>query len=214
MSTAPASTTPTVDLSSLRQGKIPADYPKPDLSGLPPKPADTAPLRERIAWEALRKATDFAHRVDPGARSSCPAFDPGRTTTVTCTVTYLGESYGYVLRDIKFRGNGLSNGRGEHGTVSYQADLAAGPIIRDQVESVLRYQNSTEYAACDMPEQVRFGFDSTRRRPSGSSIAGEWIHVPGISCRYLDPTARTVKTLPLELYESGAPIHPSSRIGG
>ncbi|MGW4829326.1 hypothetical protein ACWEOG_17220 [Amycolatopsis japonica] len=206
--TAPTSTTPTVDLSSLRQGAVPAKYPEPDMSKLPPKPADSAPLRERIAWEALQKVTRFAHRLDPAARSSCPAFDPGRTTTATCTVTYLGEGYDYVLRDIKFQGTGLTNGRTEQGTVSYKADLTAGPIIRDQVESVLRYQNSTEYAACDMPEHVRFGFDSTRRRPSGSSVVGEWIYVPGISCRYLDSKARAVKAIPLELYAWGAPIHP------
>ncbi|MFC9257111.1 hypothetical protein [Amycolatopsis thailandensis] len=213
-SAAPTSTTPTVDLSSLRHGTIPAKYPEPDLSGLPPKPADSAPLRERIAWEALEKVTRFANRVDPGARSSCPALNLGRTTTLTCTVTYLGEKYDYVLRDIKFQGTGISDGRNEQGTLSYKADLTAGPIIRDHVESVLRHQNSTEYDACDMPEHVRFAFDSTRRRPSGSSIVGQWIHVPGISCRYLDPTTRAVSTLPLELYESGAPIHPSSRIGG
>ncbi|MER6666143.1 hypothetical protein ABT256_16505 [Amycolatopsis japonica] len=53
--TAPTSTTPTVDLSSLRQGAVPAKYPEPDMSKLPPKPADSAPLRERIAWEALQK---------------------------------------------------------------------------------------------------------------------------------------------------------------
>ncbi|OXM49752.1 hypothetical protein CFP75_17965 [Amycolatopsis alba DSM 44262] len=158
--------------------------------------------------------TDFAHRVDPGARSSCPAFDARRTTTATCTVTYLGEGYDYVLRDIKFRGTGISDGRNEQGTISYTAELASGPIIRDQVESVLRYQNATEYEACDMPEHLRFAFSSTLRRPSGSSIAGQWIHVPGISCRHLDPKTRTISTLPLELYESGAPIHPSSRIGG
>ncbi|MFC3452487.1 hypothetical protein [Amycolatopsis speibonae] len=211
---APTSTTPTVDLSSLRRGTIPTDYPKPDLSGLPPKPADSAPLRERIAWEALQKVTDFANHVDPAARSSCPAINPGRTTSVTCKVTYLDEGYDYVLRDIKFQGNGLTDGRTEQGTISYTAELAAGPIVRDRVETVLRHQNSTEYEACDMPEHVRFEFGSPRRRPSGSSIAGKWIHVPGISCRYLDPKTHTVSALPLELYESGAPIHPSSRIGG
>ncbi|GAB3727592.1 hypothetical protein GCM10027598_47470 [Amycolatopsis oliviviridis] len=212
--TAPTSTTPAVDLSSLRQGKIPAVYPEPDLSGLPPKPADSAPLRERIAWEALKKVTDFAHRVDPGARSSCPAFDPGRTTLLTCTVTYLGEKNDYVLRDIKFKGNGLTDGRSEQGIVSYTAEPTAGPIIHDQVEAVLRYQNGTEYAACDMPEHVRFAFDSTRRRPSSSSVEGKWIHVPGISCRQLDPATKTIRTVPLELYEFGSPVHPSSRTGG
>ncbi|MEV7549376.1 hypothetical protein AB0N89_07115 [Amycolatopsis sp. NPDC089917] len=213
-STAPTSTAPPVDLSSLRQGKIPANYPEPDLSGLPPKPAASAPLRERLGWEALEKVTRFASRVDAGARSSCPTLDPGRTTTLTCTVTYLGEKYEYGLRDIKFQGTGITDGRTEQGTISYNADLRAGPIIRDQVESVLRYQNNTEYEACDMPEHVRFEFSSTRRRPSGSSIMGQWIHVPGISCRHLDPKTRTISTLPLELYESGAAIHPSSRVGG
>lgn len=213
-STVSTSTTSTVDLSSLRRGTIPAAYPEPDLSGLPPKPADSAPVRERIAWEALQKVTDFAHHVDPGARSSCPAFDPGRTTTATCTVTYLGERYDYVLSDIKFKGNGLTDGRTEQGTISYHAELTAGPIVRDRVETVLRHQNGTEYEACDMPEHLRFAFGSDRRRPSGSSVAGKWIHVPGISCRHLDPATRTIRTLPLELYEFGAPIHPSSRIGG
>lgn len=156
-------------------------HPEPDLSGLPPKPADSAPVRERIAWEALQKVIDFANRVDPGARSSCPAFDPGRT---------------------------------EQGTISYHAELTAGPIVRDRVETVLRHQNGTGYEACDMPEHLRFAFGSDRRRPSGSSIAGKWSHVPGISCRHLDPATRTIRTFPLELYESGAPIHPSSRIGG
>jgi len=213
-STAPTSTAPPVDLSSLRQGTVPAAYPEPDLGGLPPKPADSKPLRERIGWEALEKVTRFANRVDPGARPSCPTLDPGRTTTLTCTVTFLGEKYDYVLRNIKFQGNGISDGRNEQGTISYNAALTSGPIVRDHVESVLRHQNSTEYVACDMPEHLRFEFSSTKRRPSGSSIAGQWIHVPGISCRYLDPKARTIKTVPLELYEWGAPIHPSSRIGG
>ncbi|WP_410646633.1 hypothetical protein [Amycolatopsis sp. cmx-4-54] len=213
-STAPTSTAPPADLSTLRRGTVPKAYPEPDLSGLPPKPAASAPVRERIAWEALQKVTDFANHVDPGARSSCPAFDPGRTKTATCTVTYLGESYEYVLRDIKFQGTGLTDGRTEQGTISYRADLTAGPIIRDRVEIVLRHQNVTEYEACDMPEHVRFEFGSTKRRPSGSSVVGQWIHVPGISCRHLDPKTDTVRTLPLELFESGAPIHPSSRIGG
>lgn len=213
-SAAPTSTAPPVDLSTLRRGTIPKVYPEPDMSGLPPKPDTFAPVRERIAWEALEKVTDFANHVDPGARSSCPAFNPSRTTTATCTVTYLGEGYEYVLRDIKFQGNGLTDGRTEAGTISYRADLTAGPIVRDRVETVLRHQNVTEYEACDMPAHVRFEFGSTKRRPSGSSVVGQWIHVPGISCRHLDPKTNTVSTLPLELFESGAPIHPSSRIGG
>ncbi|MFK0243371.1 hypothetical protein ACIQUM_01635 [Amycolatopsis azurea] len=195
-------------------GHDPGGLPRAGPQRSAAQPADSKPLRERVGWEALEKVTRFANRVDPGARPSCPTLDPGRTTTLTCTVTFLGEKYDYVLRNIKFQGTGISDGRNEQGTISYNADLTSGPIVRDHVESVLRHQNSTEYVACDMPEHLRFEFSSTKRRPSGSSIAGQWIHVPGISCRYLDPKTRTIGTLPLELYEWGSPIHPSSRIGG
>lgn len=203
-STVPTSTAPAVDLSTLRRANIPTDV-KDDLSGLPPKPADSAPVRDRLTWEALNKVTRFGRRVDPGAKASCPAFNARSTTTATCTVTYLGENYDYVLRNIKFTGTGITDGRTEQGSISYQTDMPAGPIVRDELEETLRFQAKTEYVACDMPVHQRFLLDPGRR--TRSSGVGP-VYRTGISCRYLDPGSRTVKTRAAELYDWGSLAWP------
>ncbi|WP_370944247.1 hypothetical protein AB5J62_34840 [Amycolatopsis sp. cg5] len=204
VSTAPTSTAPAVDLSTLRRAEIPADV-KNDLSGLPPKPADSAPVRDKLAWEALDKVTRFAQRVDPGAKASCPAFNARSTTTATCTVTYLGENYDYVLRNIEFVGSGITDGRTERGSISYKAELPAGPIVRDELEKTLRYQAKTEYVACDMPEHQRFELaPGLRTRSSGAGP----IYKTAISCRYLDPGSNTVSTRAAELNDWGSLAWP------
>ena len=203
---------PVIDLSAFRRGEIPAEYPKGDLAGLPPQPDDSAPMPDRIAWEALEAVTNFANTVDPEASASCPDFDPAADKSVTCTVRFLGDAYDYVLSGISFTSSGL-RGRGvEYGHVKYHAELTAGPIVRDFVEAVLRYQHKTEYTACDMGDHVRLEFTDDHKRPSGSaSLTGESILVTGIECRALDAGTGHVTTVDLELYEWGSPIHPSSR---
>jgi hypothetical protein len=198
-----------------QRGEIPAEYPKGDLTGLPAEPDDSAPLPDRIAWEALEAVTNFANTVDPGANASCPGFDPATDKSVTCTVRFLGDAYDYVLSGITFTSSGL-RGRGvEYGNVEYHAELTAGPIVRDFAEAVLRHQDNTEYTVCDMGDHVRLEFTDDHKRPSGSaSITGESILVTGIECRALDAGTGHVSTVALELYEWGSPIHPSSRVAG
>jgi hypothetical protein len=211
---ATATSSPPVDLAAFRKGEIPADYPDVDLGGLPPKPDDSAPLPDRIAWEGLEAVTNFANTVDPGASASCPDFDPAADKFATCTVTFLGDTYDYEVSRISFTPSGIVAGDVEHGYVKYHAELTAGPIVRDFVESVLRYQNHTEYTICDMAGHVRLAFTDDHKRPSRSSLTGESILVTGIECRALDTTTGQVTTIGLELYEWGSPIHPSSRVGG
>jgi len=205
-STAPASTAPAVDLSTFRRADVPADL-KTEVTGLPPKPSNSAPVSAQLSWEALDRVSRFAGRADPGARSSCPSFNARTTATATCTVTYLGENYEYVLSNIRFTGNGISDGRTEQGNISYEPRLAAGPIVRDQVEMMLRYQAKTEYVACDMPEHQRFALDPARRSPRSSGATGP-IYRTDISCRYLDPGSHTVSTRAVELYDFGSLAWP------
>jgi hypothetical protein len=204
-----------IDLSAFRRGEIPAEYPDGDLAGLPAEPDDSAPIPDRIAWEALEAVTNFANTVDPEASASCPDFDPATDKSVTCTVQFLGDAYDYVVSGISFTSSGL-RGRGvEYGHVKYRAELTAGPIVRDFVEAVLRHQHNTEYTVCDMGDHVRLAFTDDHKRPSGSpSLTGESILVTGIECRALDAGTGHVATVDLELYEWGAPIHPSSRVAG
>jgi hypothetical protein len=197
-----------IDLSAFRKGEIPAEYPDGDLSALPPKPEDSAPLPDRIAWEALDEVASFANWADPGASASCPDFDPATTPSVTCTVQFLGETYDYLVSNISFTPSGLRRGKEEHGYVRYQGDLIAGPIVRNFVESVMRHQLETEYTICDMGDHARIPFDEAHKRSSeAGSIVGESILVTGIECRGLDVATGKITTVDLELYEWGSPIH-------
>jgi hypothetical protein len=88
-----------------------------------------------------------------------------------------------VVSDISFTSSGL-RGRGvEHGHVKYYAELTAGPIVRDFVEAVLRYQHNTEYTVCDMGDHVRLAFTDDQKRPSGSDYGG-----PARSCAHRRPS--------------------------
>ncbi len=205
--TSVASTPPDMDFSAFNQGEIPAERPKGDLSGLPPEPDKSAPLAERIAWEALEAVTDFADRVDPEASASCPDISGEIGEAVTCTVDFFGKRYNYKILVMDGFTTGLSDGQNESGYLSYTADLVSAPIMRDRIESIVRYQYDTEYAICDMDDhaQVPFTEHNTEPSPTGGTILAT-----GIECRALDTATGAVTTIELELLGSGSPVFPQS----
>lgn len=200
--TAAASSAAEVDLSAFRQGEIPAEYPRPDLGGMPPEPGDTVPLEDRIAWEALEAVTDFGSVLDPDASASCPSIDLESDTGVVCTVEYFGETYDYEIANLSFTSTGLNDGENEYGYASYSAVLVHGPVVRDQVEAVLRFKRGTEYVICDMDAVVKLEVDVAQSL-GATGLTGT---LPTrIECRALNAATGAVETLPLEIFEFGSP---------
>ncbi|MCD0442438.1 hypothetical protein LO763_02210 [Glycomyces sp. A-F 0318] len=197
-----ASSAPAVDLSAFRHGEVPAEFPGRDLGGLPPEPGDEDPLEDKIAWEGLEAVTDFGSVVDPDARASCPSIDPRNDTEAVCAVEYFGETYDYQVTNLSFESTGLTDGENDYGYVSYNTALAEGPVVRDQVEAVLRFKRGTEYVACDMDEIVKL--DIGPDRPWGGTSVARTL-ATGIECRAVDPRTGAAITLPLDVYESGSP---------
>lgn len=205
--TSAASSPPDIDFSAFTQGEIPAERPEGDLSELPSEPDESAPLAERLAWEALAAVTEFADRADPEASASCPDIGGESGEAVTCTVEFLGKRYDYEILVLDSFTTGLSDGQSESGYVSYEADLVSAPIMRDRIESIVRYQYETEYAVCDMDDhtQVPFTEHNTEPSPTGGTILAT-----GIECRALDAETGAVTTIELKLHDWGSPVFPQS----
>ncbi|MEV2276912.1 hypothetical protein AB0I72_15155 [Nocardiopsis sp. NPDC049922] len=143
------------DTSGFRQGPIPENDPSSygltDQAqlDLPPEPGSNAPFGESIAWEALVAVSEFAGTTDPDAAYACPAIT-GQEREVTCTVTFLGDDYDYVVTiDDAWE---LMPDVLDQTWIQYTAELPAGPVVRDVVEDHLRWSKRTEYVLCDLPE--------------------------------------------------------------
>lgn len=135
-----------VDASSFNQGPIPDEAPEIDETDLPAEPDSSAPLGDRIAWEALERISTFASTTDPDAAYSCPEIAGEEGESVTCTVNFLGEDFEYSI-DIESSGI----------LISYDWDLPEGPLVREVVEDSLRASAETEYVLCDMDNDVERG---------------------------------------------------------
>ncbi|MCY9783818.1 hypothetical protein KIK06_07935 [Nocardiopsis sp. EMB25] len=144
-----------VDTSGFRRGPIPENDPTAhDATGpfqldLPPEPGSDAAFGESIAWEALAEVSEFAGTTDPEATYTCPTIT-GQDRQVTCTVTFLGDSYDYVVTiedSWEFMPEVI-----DQTWLQYTAELPAGPVVRDVVEDYLRWSGGTEYVLCDLPE--------------------------------------------------------------
>ncbi|WP_116246427.1 hypothetical protein [Nocardiopsis sp. FIRDI 009] len=144
-----AADTPAPDTSDLHRGPIPDAAPDMDEADLPPEPEGSAPLSERIAWEALERVSSFANTTDPDAASTCPDIAGEEGESATCTVTFLGEEFEYTI-DVESGGV----------LISYTPTLHEGPVVREVVEDTLRVQTESEQVACDMEEVVSVAPDS------------------------------------------------------
>ena len=142
--------TPEVDTADFNQGPIPDAAPEVTAEDLPAEPDSSAPLGDRIAWEALEQVSVFASVVDPDATSECPEIAGTEGETATCTVNFLGEEFEYA---ITVESSGI--------LVSYQPQLVDGPLIRETVEDTLRVQADTEYVLCDMEADLVRGEPDT-----------------------------------------------------
>ncbi|MDE3723181.1 hypothetical protein PWG71_17450 [Nocardiopsis sp. N85] len=132
-----------VDTGDFNQGPIPSEKPELNESDLPPEPDNSAPLGERIAWEALEQVSTFASMTDPDATYQCPDIAGEEGESVTCTVNFLGEEFEY---NIDIQSSGI--------LISYEQDLPEGPLVREMVEDTLRWDAETEYVLCDMESDL------------------------------------------------------------
>lgn len=137
---------PEVDASAFNQGPVPAEAPEIDEADLPAEPDSSAPLGDRIAWEALERISTFASTVDPDAAYSCPEIAGEEGESVTCTVNFLGEDFEYSI-DIESSGI----------LINYDWDLPEGPLVREVVEDSLRASAETEFVLCDMATDLERG---------------------------------------------------------
>lgn len=138
---------PEVDASAFNQGPIPAEAPEIDPEAdLPAEPDSSAPLGDRIAWEALERISTFASTADPDAAYSCPEIAGEEGESVTCTVNFLGEDFDYTI-DIESSGI----------LISYDWDMPEGPLVREVVEDTLRVSAETESVLCDMATDLERG---------------------------------------------------------
>ncbi len=138
--------TPEVDASAFNQGPIPAEAPEIDEADLPAEPDSSAPLGERIAWDALESISTFASTIDPEATYTCPEIAGEEGESVTCTVNFLGEDWEYSI-DVESSGI----------LINYSWDLPEGPLVREVVEDSLRVSAETEYVLCDMDTDLERG---------------------------------------------------------
>jgi hypothetical protein len=135
-----------VDASSFNQGPVPDEAPEIDEADLPAEPDSSAPLGDRIAWEALERISTFASTTDPDATYTCPEIAGEEGEAVTCTVNFLDEDFEYSI-DIESSGI----------LVSYDWDLPEGPLVREIVEDSLRASTESEYVLCDMASDLERG---------------------------------------------------------
>ncbi|WP_049574077.1 hypothetical protein [Nocardiopsis sp. SBT366] len=136
-----------VDTSSFNQGPIPDEAPEIDPeTDLPAEPDSSAPLGDRIAWEALERISTFASVTDPDAASTCPEIAGEEGESVTCTVTFLDEEFEYSI-DISSSGI----------LINYEWDMPEGPLVREALEDSLRVSAETELVLCDMDSDVERG---------------------------------------------------------
>ena len=137
---------PDTDTSSFNQGPIPPEAPEIDEADLPAEPDSSAPMGERIAWEALEAVSTFASVTDPDATYTCPDIAGDEGDSVTCTVNFLGEEFEYSI-------NSESTGV----LISYDWEMPEGPLVREVVEDSLRESEQTELVLCDMESDVERG---------------------------------------------------------
>ncbi|MFB9660069.1 hypothetical protein ACFQS3_09900 [Glycomyces mayteni] len=183
-----------VDLSGLRQGEIPAAYPESDLSDLAPDPGNFASFHDQLEWEAMEETAEFAGIADPDASSRCPSFDSSGSEEFTCMVEFFDEEYEYAV-SIEYDA--------DYEDQVYTTDLASGPIMRDIVETRLRYELETEYLMCDMSEIYRL------------ELTPDWedTRKTGINCSAYNPATDRIVRFELEIGSGGEPIILPSVLG-
>ncbi|MGW5875161.1 hypothetical protein ACWFMI_01220 [Nocardiopsis terrae] len=135
-----------VDASSFNQGPVPAEAPEIDEADLPAEPDSSAPLGDRIAWEALERISTFASVTDPDATAECPEIAGEEGESVTCTVNFLDEEFEYT---INIESSGI--------LINYGWEMPEGPLVREVVEDTLRAHTESEYVLCDMESDVERG---------------------------------------------------------
>jgi hypothetical protein len=135
-----------VDASEFNQGPIPAEAPEIDEADLPAEPDSSAPLGDRIAWDALESISTFASMTDPDATYTCPEIAGEEGESVTCTVNFLSEDWEY---SIDITSSGI--------LINYEWDLPEGPLVREVVEDSLRVHTDSEYVLCDMASDLERG---------------------------------------------------------
>ncbi|MDT0328151.1 hypothetical protein [Nocardiopsis lambiniae] len=131
------------DLSALLvEGEVPVDPPEADLSGLPDRPDDSAPVAERAAWHLLADVSGIAGAVDPEAVAECPAeMREEAGASHTCTLVYGGV-------DLEFP---LTSEEGSGG-IAFSIEHPEVPLTRAFAEENLRHQSGAEAVFCDMDD--------------------------------------------------------------
>ncbi|CAL9508518.1 hypothetical protein SUDANB121_03602 [Nocardiopsis dassonvillei] len=167
-----------VDTEDFNQGPVPSEKPELNEDDLPPEPDNSAPLSERIAWEALEQVSIFASMTDPDATYQCPDIAGEEGESVTCTVNFLGEEFEYKI-DIQSSGI----------LISYEPELPEGPLVREMVEDTLRWDAETEYVLCDMESDL---------------VRGRTSEDAPFTCRSLDAETGDVREHTLSISRYGA----------
>lgn len=134
-----------VDTTGFVYGEVPTENgkgPSIDESQMPPKPEHNAPRHEQNAYTALVKVSELTWTADPDATSECPEVDLHEEGSYTCTVTYMGEEFEYLVE--------LDEERSSDTWAAESAGLVTGPIIVENLEHDIRVWSLKPYVDCGL----------------------------------------------------------------